>query len=225
MSKRAFAVIPCYNEGPVLRKTLENVLALGICEIVVVDDGSVNEVHQYISDLPVHCLRHCINLGQGAALQTGMDYAKKMGADAVIHFDADGQHDAEDIQRFLDALDDCDIALGSRFLRKEDTAAVPFGKRMMLRTARIVNLIFSGLWLTDAHNGFRALGKKALDSIDLTENRMAHATEILGQIRRAKLKVKELPVRINYTEYSKAKGQKWYNSLNIILDLIISRIF
>jgi len=225
MQKRAFAVIPCYNEGEVLRETLEKLIALDVCGIIVVDDGSDTPVYPLIQDLPVHCLRHCINLGQGASLQTGMEYAKRLGAEAVVHFDADGQHRPEDVQRFLEALQGCDIVLGSRFLRSEDKKAVPFGKRMLLRVARIVNFIFTGLWLSDAHNGFRALGRKALDCIDLTENRMAHATEIMSQIRKGRLVVKELPVSIDYTAYSKAKGQRWYNSLNILLDLIISKIF
>ena len=94
----------------------------------------------------------------------------------------------------------------------------------MLRCARVVNGVFTGMWLTDAHNGFRALGRKALEAIDLTENRMAHATEIMSQIRAAKLTVKEVPVTIRYTDYSQAKGQKWTNSLNILIDLILNKI-
>ena len=225
MQKTAFAVIPCYNEGEILRRTIEELLALDVCGVIVVDDGSASPIYPLIQDLPVHYLRHCINLGQGAALQTGMDYAKKLGAEAVVHFDADGQHRPQDVPRFLEALRDCDIVIGSRFLRDEDKMAVPFGKRMLLRTARIVNYVFTGLWLSDAHNGYRALGKKALDCIELTENRMAHATEIMSQIKKNKLRVKELPVSIDYTAYSKAKGQRWYNSLNILIDLIISKIF
>ena len=225
MQKTAFAVIPCYNEGDILRRTIEELLALDVCGVIVVDDGSASPIYPLIRDLPVHCLRHCINLGQGAALQTGMDYAKKLGAEAVVHFDADGQHRPQDVPRFLEALQDCDIVIGSRFLRDEDKKAVPFGKRMLLRAARFVNYVFTGLWLSDAHNGYRALGRKALDCIELTENRMAHATEIMAQIKKNKLRVKELPVSIDYTAYSKAKGQRWYNSLNILLDLIISKIF
>ena len=117
-----------------------------------------------------------------------------------------------------------DVVIGSRFLRESDLAQVPKGKRLVLRCARIVNGVFTGMWLTDAHNGFRALGRKALEAIDLTENRMAHATEIMSQIRAAKLTVKEVPVTIRYTDYSQAKGQKWTNSLNILIDLILNKI-
>ena len=99
MPSKAFAVVPCYNEGSVLRSTLEELVAQNVCGVIVVDDGSEQEIYPLIRDLPVHCLRHCITLGQGAALQTGMDYARKLGADAVVHFDADGQHRPQDIQR------------------------------------------------------------------------------------------------------------------------------
>ncbi len=222
--KNVYVVIPSYNEGETLRRTVESLLPCGY-EIVVVDDGSREDPRTMLADLPIHYLRHPINLGQGAALQTGMDYAKAQGAEAVIHFDADGQHDKDDIPQFLAALESgADVVIGSRFLRESDLAHVPKGKRLVLRCARIVNGIFTGMWLTDAHNGFRALSRKALEAIDLTENRMAHATEIMSQIRAAKLSVKEVPVTIRYTDYSQAKGQKWTNSLNILIDLILNKI-
>ena len=217
-------VIPIYNEGEALRTTVESLLPCGY-EIVVVDDGSREAPRSMLADLPIHYLRHPINLGQGAALQTGMDYARAQGADVVVHFDADGQHDQHDIPQFLEKLEQgADVVIGSRFLRESDLAWVPKGKRMLLRCARLVNGVFTGMWLTDTHNGFRALGRKALETIDLTENRMAHATEIMSQIRSAKLTVKEVPVTIRYTDYSQAKGQKWTNSLNILIDLILNKL-
>ena len=223
MTQRVIIVIPCFNEGDALETTVQKLLAHNY-EVVVVDDGSKHSVWEQLKELPVHFLRHCINLGQGAALQTGMDYAKQLGAEVVVHFDADGQHSPEDIPVLLAALDTCDIALGSRFLRHEDLSQIPFMKRQLLRCARLVNFVFTGLWLSDAHNGFRALGPKALACIDLTENRMAHATEIISQIKAHKLVWREVPTSIHYTNYSKQKGQKWYNSLNILIDLILNKI-
>ena len=223
MPQRVTIVIPCYNEGDALKTTVQKLLAHNY-EVIVVDDGSEHTAWEQLKGLPIHFLRHCINLGQGAALQTGMDYAKQLGADAVVHFDADGQHSPEEIPALLAALDSCDIALGSRFLRQEDLSQVPFMKRQLLRCARLVNYTFTGLWLSDAHNGFRALGPKALSCIDLTENRMAHATDILSQIKAHNLTWREIPTSILYTSYSKQKGQKWYNSLNILIDLILNKI-
>jgi len=224
MSTDVFIIIPCYNEQAVLRETVNGLLPLNV-RVVLVDDGSTMPVRKVVDGLPVEILRHPINLGQGAALQTGMDYALQKGAQAVIHFDADGQHQADDIPRFLEALDQgADVVLGSRFLRPEDSNTLPPRKRMLLQGARLVNLIFTGLWLSDAHNGFRALNQRALKAIRLQENRMAHASEILGQIRQARLKVVEIPTRISYTEYSVRKGQKLSNSLNILLDLLLRKL-
>ena len=224
MSGRTFVVIPSYNEGTALKDVVASVLACGY-DVVVVDDGSAVPAARQLDGLKCHCLRHALNLGQGAALQTGMALAKRHGADAVVNFDADGQHDVADIPRFLTELEKgADVVLGSRFIRAEDEAAVPAGRRMMLRLARVINGLFTGLWLTDAHNGFRALNRKALEVIDLRENRMAHATEILSQIRRHGLAYKEIPVTVRYTDYSRAKGQRWMNSLDILLDLLLDKL-
>jgi len=222
-SRDIFIVIPSFNESEIIRHTVETLLPQGY-KIVVVDDASTIEVADYLRGYPVTVLRHPVNLGQGAALQTGMDYAFAHGAQAVIHFDADGQHDFREIPAFLAALSEgFDVVLGSRFMRSEDTALVPCKKRVMLQLARLVNLVLTGLWLTDAHNGFRALNRHALSCLHLHENRMAHATEILDRVRQNKLKVTEIPTAIHYTEYALQKGQKLTNSVNIVLDLLASK--
>jgi glycosyltransferase involved in cell wall biosynthesis len=224
MFEDVYIIIPCYNEQSVLRQTVGDLLSLN-AHLLLVDDGSAIPVCEVLSGLPVTVLRHPINLGQGASLQTGMDYALRHGARAAIHFDADGQHQAADIPRFLEALDNgADVVLGSRFLRNEDSDSLPRGKRLLLQGARLINLFFTGLWLSDAHNGFRALNQRALRAVRLQENRMAHASEILTQIRQHGLKVIEIPTRISYTEYSVRKGQKLGNSLNILLDLLLRKL-
>ena len=223
MSGKLFIIIPCYNEGEHIRNTLQELILSGYSNIIVVDDGSDTPIEDFVSDMNVHVLRHPINLGQGAALETGMEYARRHDADTVIHFDADGQHDASDIPAFLDALKDADMVIGSRFLTKEGVANVPTMRRLLLKIACFVNFIFCHIWLSDAHNGFRALNRKALGAICIRENRMAHASEILILAKKAKLRIKEVPTTIRYTDYSRQKGQKWYNSINIFLDLILNQ--
>ncbi|MEJ2721431.1 MAG: glycosyltransferase family 2 protein, partial [bacterium] len=154
--------------------------------VVAIDDGSTDDTWRVIRSLPVHSLRHPVNLGQGAALQTGMSYALEHGAEYIVHFDADGQHSVDDIDVMLEPLrkGEADIVLGSRFLRDEDRRAVPPARRALLKGGVIVNGILTRVWLTDAHNGFRALTRNAAEKIHLRENRFAHASEILIQIRR-----------------------------------------
>jgi polyprenyl-phospho-N-acetylgalactosaminyl synthase len=221
-----FIVIPAYNDGPALRATLEPLIDAGY-SIVVVDDGSSDDTWAILGRLPVYSLRHPINLGQGAALQTGMSFALARGAEILIHFDADGQHSADDVPELMDPIlaGHADVVLGSRFLRADDARLVPRGRRLLLRCGMIVNAVLTGLWLTDAHNGLRVLTRRAATQIRLRENGFAHASEILAQIRRARLRYVERPTRIVYSSYSRSKGQSAWNALNIVLDLLMGKIF
>lgn len=222
--KRVVVIIPVYNESEVIADTIQPLLSSQY-EVVVVDDGSRTNVESFIKHLPVHYLRHEINLGQGAALQTGMAYAKRLRPDFVVHYDADGQHNASDIASFIHILETkgVDIVLGSRFLRADTEQLVPFRRRMLLKTARLVNWFFTGLLLTDAHNGFRVMKGDVLHKIEITENRMAHATEMLRLINAKGLSYVEAPAEIRYTAYSLQKGQKASHSANILLDLLLHR--
>ena len=218
-------VIPAYNESPVLTSVVKSLLEKEY-SIVIVDDGSNPPLNSHVQNLPVYFLRHRANLGQGAALQTGFDFAKKLNPDLVISFDADGQHDVTCIPSLIEPLlnNEADVVLGSRFLSTEKTN-MPFTKKILLQIARGVNYLFSGLLLSDAHNGLRAFNRVALDKIIITENRMAHASEIIFEIKKHGLRFKEIPVLIVYTDYSKKKGQSSWDSIKILFDLILHKLF
>jgi len=223
--KRVFVIIPAYNEGRIIRSVLAPLIKAGY-NVVVVDDASADDSQTALSYLPVFYLRHAVNLGQGAALQTGISFALQQGAEYIIHFDADGQHHPEDIPVLLEPLinEDADIVFGSRFMRPGDEESVPRIKRLALRAGILVNWVITGIKLTDAHNGFRALNRQAAGRIYLRENRYAHASEILVQVRRLRLRYTERPTRIEYTEYSKSKGQSLWNAFNILFDVLIRRL-
>lgn len=217
-------VVPAYNEGRVLKANVERLVRMGY-QVVVVDDGSRDDTGA-VKELPITYIRHPVNLGQGAALQTGMTFALRAGADAVVHFDADGQHDPAQIEHLLAPVlnGSADVTLGSRFLRPEDAARVPSGKRVVLRCGIWISWLMTGVRLSDTHNGFRALSRRALERIRLRENGFAHATEILQRIREARLSYLEVPITVHYSEYSRQKGQRLWNSVNILFDLLLSRI-
>lgn len=219
-----FAVVPAFNEGKVLARALRPLIEAGY-SVVVVDDCSRDNTWRVLGTLPVHRLHHPINMGQGAALQTGMTYALQQGARILVHFDADGQHRVEDLPGLCAPIirGEADVVLGSRFLRVEDLRAVPPTRRVLLKMAVWVNWLFTGMRLTDAHNGARALSAQAARKIELQENGFAHATEILQKIRAANLRVVEQPTHITYTEYSKQKGQRAWHALDIFVDLVIRR--
>ncbi len=221
-----FVIIPFYNENTVIRKVIDELLPFGY-RLVIVDDGSAVSPREIVKDLnSVSLLHHKVNLGQGAALQTGIDFALKKGASWLITFDADGQHSAEDLPALLSLLlnDEADITLASRFLEKGLHNA-PAPRTWTLKIARVINYFFTGLYLSDAHNGLRAMTRQAAEKIRLKENRMAHATEILFAIRRHQLRYKEVPANVRYTAYSKSKGQSVFNSIKIFFDLVLHKLF
>lgn len=225
-NRETFLVIAAYNEARVIRASLQPLLALGYT-LVVVDDASTDDTSAQLHGMPVYVLRHRINLGQGAALQTGMDFARARGARYIVHFDADGQHNPADIPVLLEPLraGTADVVLGSRFLRAQDKARVPARRRALLRAGVVVNGLLTGAWLSDAHNGMRAMTADAAARIDMRENRFAHASEILQLIRRARLRYVERPTTIVYTAYSMEKGQSALNAVKIVFDLLLRRMF
>jgi glycosyltransferase involved in cell wall biosynthesis len=220
---RIWVVIAAYNEARVIARVAGEVARRGY-HVVVVDDGSADGTADFAAAAAA-VVRHPINLGQGAALQTGIDYARQHGADVIVTFDADGQHRATDIERLVAALREApaDFALGSRFLG--DAIALSTARRLLLRAATVFTQLTTGLRLTDTHNGLRAMTRRGAETIRLRQNRMAHASEILAQLAASGLPYVEVPVRIEYTAYSLAKGQRLGDALTILLDLFARRLY
>jgi glycosyltransferase involved in cell wall biosynthesis len=212
----SFVVIAAFNEAPVIRGVVGEVAALGY-PVVVVDDGSRDETAASARMPGVTVLRHAVNLGQGAALQTGIEYAVRRGARYLVTFDADGQHSARDIPELIAALATHDIALGSRFLGK-DVVGASRTRRLLLRTATTVSNRMAGMKLTDAHCGLRAFRASAAPALCITQDRMAHASELLRKISTSGLRVVEVPVTVRYTEHSMRKGQGGLQAIRILFD-------
>jgi glycosyltransferase involved in cell wall biosynthesis len=222
VGRETFVVVPAYNEARVIGDVVRGLLTT-FPNVVVVDDGSSDDTAAILKGLPVTVVTHYVNLGQGAALQTGIKHALERGASYIVTFDADGQHRIEDALAAVHMLSEggCDAVCGSRFLGT--TSNVPRTRKILLKAAvRLANLT-TGTRMTDAHNGLRALSRKAAACLDLSQSGMAHASEIISQLRQHNMLIREVPVRIDYTEYSLAKGQSSLNSINILLDLVIGR--
>lgn len=215
------AIVPAYNESEKIGSVVQSLLP-HVDRVVVVDDGSTDDTSARARRAGAEVLMHPINLGQGAALETGHVYARAKKANGVLHFDGDGQFDPQDIKKAREILEEekVDIVLGSRFLGK--SSKIPWIKKyIILPSARFFNHLFTGLKLSDAHNGFRVLGPQALEKIKITHNGMAHATEIVSYIKKHHLTYKEIPITVRYHEY----GQKMSGGFAIIKDLIIGKFF
>jgi polyprenyl-phospho-N-acetylgalactosaminyl synthase len=214
-----WVVIPAYNEREAIRAVVSDLLARGH-RVVVVDDGSKEPLRAVLSGTRVHLLRHVINLGQGAALQTGIRYALEQGAEVIITFDADGQHQSADLAALTAPIFErrAEVALGTRFSKGGRALNISRGKRAVLQLAVVFTRWSTGLRVTDTHNGLRALSRKAAESLQISQNGMAHASQILQQIAARRLSFVEVPVTVVYTEYSVRKGQRLSNAFNILWD-------
>jgi glycosyltransferase involved in cell wall biosynthesis len=216
----AAIVIPVYNEEEVLLDVLNGILSF-FKYVVCVDDGSTDRSAAVVRETKAILVSHPMNLGQGAALQTGIQAALQIpNVKYLVTFDSDGQHSVSDALDMVERLrqEDVEVVFGSRFL--DERTNVSNLKKFVLKIAIFYTNALSGVKLTDAHNGLRAFNRNVAESIELTHNGMAHATEIVNQISRGKFAYTEMPVHIVYTDYSKAKGQSLWNSVNILFDLI-----
>ena len=191
---------------------------------MVVDDGSRDGTGATAAAAGAHVLRHAVNRGQGAALQTGITYALGLGAGVIVTFDSDGQHDPNDISRVVAPVREgnCDIALGSRFLQSGSNP--PLIRKAVLKAGVMFTRAVSRVRLTDVHNGLRALSRTAASSLRITMDRMAHASEIIDEIGQHGWRFVEVPVTIRYDARSLAKGQRSSNAVRIALQVLAGKL-
>lgn len=218
---RLVVVVPVFNEQvDVLEKVLKELEGF-LYDVILVDDGSVVPVQT--ENPAVKCIiRHSRNKGQGAALNSGTQKAREMGYDHCAHFDGDGQHYAADLQLMLNEMDkgEADILLGSRFLKTESNQNIPLTKKMVLKGGVLLNLLLSGIRLTDSNCGIRMLNRVAMEKLVFRAERMAHASELLWLIRRSGLRFREFPVQVQYTVYSMQKGQNLYRIFPVTWEVL-----
>ncbi len=216
-----FVIVPAYNEEKNIGRVLSGLFSQGMQNIVVVDDGSSDGTFMVAKLAGAVVLSHEVNRGQGAALQTGNEYALGKGASTVVHFDADGQFNPADIAKSLAVMQNknLDVILGSRFL--DNRSQIPWTKRyIILPIARFINRLLTGLKLTDVHNGFRILSRRALEVINISQDRMAHNSEIIKQVKEKNLSYLEYPVEVTYNEYGQGVG----GGLKIIWEILQGRL-
>lgn len=219
-------VVAAFNERPAIARVAGDLLACWP-NVVVVDDGSTDGTGEAAVRAGATVVRHAVNRGQGAALATGVQYALRRGAAAIVTFDADGQHRAADVERLVAALaaHDADVALGSRFLGGPAARrTMPPARAWLLRAAVLWTRLQTGLAITDTHNGLRAFTRRAAGLIRWRADRMAHASEILDEIRHHDLRFVEVPVEIDYTGYSLAKGQHGLQAFRVVIEYLVDLV-
>jgi glycosyltransferase involved in cell wall biosynthesis len=215
-------IVPAYNEEDRIGPVIDAALRI-TPHVVVIDDGSSDRTADVAMGRDVWVVAHPVNLGQGAALQTGIDFALGRGATYLVTFDADGQHRPEDIPRLVEALVDsgADFALGSRFLGSAD--GIPWTRALVLRAGVLFTRLVSRVDVSDAHNGLRAMTRRGAETLRIRFNGMEHASEIIDAVGKSGLKYVEVPVRIRYTAATLAKGQSTGAAVGIGIRVLLSK--
>jgi polyprenyl-phospho-N-acetylgalactosaminyl synthase len=219
-----WVIVRCYNEASVVGDVIRGLKTV-FPNVVGVDDGSRDSSSEEMAGAGANVVRHAVNLGAGAALQTGLQYALlDHSAGYFLCFDADGQHRVDDASAMIDRMrvEAMDILIGSRFLGRAEN--MPASRKVLLKAGRVFEKLTSRVDLTDAHNGLRVFSRTFASQVDLSMSDMAYASELLGIIARSGLTYAEHPVTIDYTEYSMHKGQRSINSVNIAMDIWMNQI-
>lgn len=219
---KTLIIIPAFNEGQVIGDVISQVKqVVKSADIVVINDGSRDSTEKICRNQKITVISHAINRGLGGAIGTGLDYAKSKGYQAVVTFDADGQHDPLDIKRVLLPIkrSSVDVVIGSR--TKQGFLQIPLDRRVLLTVSNFITLLMFGFVTSDSQSGFRAFSKKALSVIQLKTQAMEVSSEIFSQIRRHGLKYEEVPITVKYTSYSRKKGQTNTNAINVGIKLLL----
>lgn len=218
-----FLVVPAYNEEETVGKVLDCLKKAGFSRIIVVDDGSKDATADIARRGGAITLTHAVNRGLGGALGTGIQAALRLGAEFIVTCDADGQHAPEDVERVALSLrsGDADAVIGSRMLSPE---GMPLYRRVGNSCLNIATFILFGVWVTDSQSGLRGFTRSAAEKLALEANRMEVSSEIIHEIRRNRLRLKEVPIRAIYTDYSLAHGQSPLNAFNILFKLFVKKL-
>lgn len=201
-------VLPAYNEEKIIQNTLREIQSAGYKNIIVVDDGSHDQTYEQAKEIPgVIVLKHKLNRGKGAATKTGIEAAKLLDAGIIVTMDSDGQHNPADIARLIEPIEKnhCDVVLGTRL---KNPAGMPWYKICANHIGNAITWYFYGLWVSDSQSGFRAYSRHASELINTKTDRYEYDSEVIREIYVYKLKYREVPIEVRYTEYSMGKVQK-----------------
>ena len=222
---KIFIIIPAFNEASVIQDVIKEVRDAGYENIIVVDDGSSDSTYEKAKTADVLALQHKINRGKGAATKTGVEAAKLLNADIIVTMDGDGQHDPKDIEKLIEPIvqNRCDVVLGNRLANSK---GMPWYKIAANHIGNFFTWYLFGLWVTDSQSGFRAYSKYAAEVINTKSDRYEYDSEIIREIYIYKLKYKEIPIAVRYTEYSMGKIHKqgFVNGIKTLYKMIFKLI-
>lgn len=217
MKKKIFAIIPAYNEEKQINSVITETKKY-VDEVVVVDDGSKDRTEEIAKKSNAIVLRHLVNLGKGAALKTGCDYAVKNKAEIIIAIDADAQHDPKEILNFLKKIKRYDVVLAYRKLNKNMPLVLKFGNWFIDKT---INFLYD-IKIKDSQCGYRAFTAKAYKKLRWKASDYSMESEMIAKIGRYKLSYAEIPIETIYSD--KYKGTTVLDGVKIVFNLLLWKL-
>jgi len=217
---RIITIIPAYNEEKFIKKVVE--CSKKHSDVVVVDDGSNDKTFEIASNIPscnkLYLFRHVINLGLGAALKTGFEAALKKGADIVVTFDADKQHNPDDIKKICKPIlnGSAEAVIGSRTFNQ-----MPMPQKVGNHIMNLLTRIFYRADVKDSQSGLRAFSRKAVESININLRGYGVSSEIIREIKNNNIKMEEVSIETIYNDYSLSKGTNTKEGLKILSKMLI----
>jgi len=212
-----YIVLPAKDEGPRIGRVIQKIIDLGFPLVVVVNDGSSDNTAAIAQQAGAMVVSHPINLGPGAATQTGITYALEKGAEVIVTLDADAQHSPTDIERLVQVLQEehLDVVIGSRFIQHQD--GIPFTRRVFNRVANLFSLLYTGVAMSDSQSGFKVIHRRFAKKLNLSFNGFEFCTEFVSLLKRHSVKYKEEPIHVSYSKETLQKGQSLLNGVRMVL--------
>ena len=214
-----YIVIPAFNEEMFIGQVLDDLIEEGFSDIIVVNDGSIDTTHEICLSKNIEVISHKINLGAGAATQTGIEYALKRGAEAIITIDGDAQHDVKDIPGLITQLDQADIVIGNRFLKPNK---IPNAVRFYNWIGNLLTFLLTLKYIGDSQSGLKAISANSATKIKLRFNGYEFCTDMIRQAVQHKLKIAEVPIHVYYHKAARKKGQNFITGFITALSLIFT---
>lgn len=217
-------LLPAYNEADSIREVIGDLKKENYPNIVVVDDGSHDETRNTCLDSGLKVISHRINRGAGAAIQTGIEYARTTSAEFLVIMDADGQHKAEDISLLLRKISgtEAGMVIGNRF--ENSTNEIPRIRRFYNWIANVITNLPNRKNYKDTQSGFRVLSRDCFEKINLRIDGFGFCSEMIWQVESMKYEILEVPIKVIYTEHSMKKGQNFAVGVRTALNLLFERI-
>lgn len=221
--KDILIIIPAYNEEKTIQSVIEDLKKHSYNYILVIDDGSNDKTFEIARKNGVYLARHLLNRGAGVASATGFEIAKILNPEIVVTFDADGQHNANEIIRLIEPIQrgEADVVIGSRMLGKLE---MPWKRFIYNKIANLVTFILYGFTISDTQSGMKAFNGKAYNAISIETAKMELCSEIVHKIKKNNLSFKEVKIKSNYTKYSLSKGQNFMTGIKTFFRLVLNRM-